>query len=71
MRKPSRNCEGCRFWSEMIAEAAPAGVRALCLNDASGSFSTYTYGPDRCDQWQEGSLGAIDQPGGNPYADGA
>ena len=68
MRDPSTTCSGCRFWSEMIAESVPAGVRAMCLNESSGSFSTYTLGRHRCEHWQDGQLGAIDQPGGDPYA---
>ena len=66
----TRNCKGCRYWSEMVAQSIGGGpVQAMCLSPASPNRGKYT-GPTRvCDQWAEGSLGAIDSPGGDPYAD--
>lgn len=66
----TRNCKGCRYWSEMVAQSIGGGpVQAMCLSADSPNRSKYT-GPSRvCDQWAEGGLGAVDQPGGNPYAD--
>ncbi len=66
----TRNCKGCRYWSEMVAQSIGGGpVQAMCLNQASPNRAKFT-GPTRvCDQWAEGSLGAVDDPGGNPYAD--
>lgn len=64
----TRNCKGCRYWSEMVAQSVGGGpVQAMCLNQASPNRAKFT-GPTRvCDQWTEGGLGAVDQPGGNPY----
>lgn len=64
----TQNCKGCRFWSEMLAEGDAIGVRAVCLNSASPASGNYTRGGTTCAQWVEGSMGAIDQPGGDPYA---
>lgn len=67
----TRNCHGCRFWSEMIAEYNGAtGMRAMCIAprgpDAPNS-GKYTGKLATCAAWQEGSLGAVDDPGGDPY----
>jgi len=64
----STNCKGCRFWSEMIAQAIGGGpVQAMCLAQDGPHSGKYTTGAMRCEKWQEGSLGAIDDPTGNPY----
>lgn len=63
----TRDCKGCRYWSEMLAQSLGGGpVQAMCI---SGGKLTgkYTTGRMTCDAWQEGSLGAVDQPGGDPY----
>lgn len=57
----TRTCSGCRYWSEMIAESAPGGIRAMCL--AIGEPTKYRYGRESCDSWASGHLGAIDEPG--------
>jgi len=64
----TKNCKGCRFWSEMIAQANGNGVEAYCLSDHTASPSGYTPAFHTCDGWEEGSEGAVDDPGGNPYA---
>lgn len=58
------DCKGCRFWSEMVAQAGGdiIGVQAMCLNPKSELKSTYTHGSRRCDEWKSGHLGAIDEP---------
>lgn len=63
----TRNCYGCRFWSEMIARCDGGGpVLAACLAQTAGGIH-YRPGTYSCNLYQEGSLGAIDDPGGNPY----
>jgi len=65
----TRDCEGCRFWSEMVAQAIGGGpIQALCINGKSPLSGKYTTKRMTCEAWQEGSLGAVDQPGGDPYA---
>ena len=61
----TKNCKGCRYWSEMLAIADGCGpMKAMCLSDTKRGF---TPGSFKCESWEEGSLGAIDDPGGNPY----
>jgi len=65
----TRNCKGCRYWSEMIAQAIGGGpVEAMCLNQDAPSKGKMRPGWfHECTAWEEGSLGAVDDPGGNPY----
>lgn len=62
------NCHGCRFWSELIARSLRGcAPEAMCLAPKSPHYTRYTTRDMRCSAWAEGSLGAIDDPGGNPY----
>lgn len=63
----TKNCKGCRFWSEMIAKFDEGSLQAFCLQPDSPHSNEYTQGFYKCNFWDEGSLGAIDDPGGNPY----
>lgn len=64
----TQNCHGCRFWSEMIAQALGGGpLQAMCLNPDSPMSGKYTSKRQACGNWREGSLGAVDDPGGDPY----
>lgn len=59
----TRNCAGCRFWSEMIAQCRGGGpVEALCLSDSSPHSGKYTTARITCDAWKSGHLGAVDDP---------
>lgn len=59
----TRNCNGCRFWSEMIAQANGGGVEALCLSDVSPLSGKYTPGWGICATgWKSGHHGAVDDP---------
>jgi hypothetical protein len=68
----TRNCKGCRYWSEMLAQALGGGpVQAMCLapdTPAAAMRSKYTSGHMRCDAWASGHLGAVDEPGQDPDA---
>lgn len=58
-----RNCGGCRFWSEMIAQSIGCGpIQALCLADGGPRRGKYTSGRDTCEAWKSGHHGAIDSP---------
>lgn len=60
----TRNCKGCKFWSEMIARAHGGGpVEALCLATGGQYSGKYTVASTRCDKWESGENGAIDEPG--------
>lgn len=66
----TKNCKGCRYWSEMIAQAMGGGpVQAMCLAQKpaplSGRFTTSSH---TCNAWASGHLGAIDEPGQDPRA---
>ncbi len=58
----TRNCAGCRFWSEMIAKCDGDGpVQAMCLGDGVLK-SRYTTARQTCKSWKAGHLGAVDEP---------
>jgi hypothetical protein len=60
----TRDCKGCRFWSEMIARAQGGGpVEAVCLSGTGSRAGQYTTGRNTCEAWESGHLGAIDEPG--------
>lgn len=63
----TRNCKGCRYWSEMVAMSDESGIRALCLNKASRNHAKFTAPVVTCDAWRDGPVGAVDDPAGNPY----
>lgn len=70
MRTPgSRDCGGCRYWSEMIAQAGggtrnPHGdLEAMCLAPSGVAANTYTRASDHCGSFAKNTLGAVDEPG--------
>jgi len=64
----TKNCKGCRYWSEMIARSNGGPVEAYCLAEigATPMARKYTTGSQKCDAWACGELGAIDEPGSDP-----
>jgi len=63
----TRNCAGCRYWSEMLAMCEGGGpVKAVCLMRDSKMFGKYTHPRQTCNAWASGHLGAIDEPGEPP-----
>ena len=58
----TKNCKGCRFWSEMIARSQGAGIAAYCLSDSGERKGKYTLGYETCSSYKSGHLGAIDEP---------
>jgi hypothetical protein len=67
MRTADRNCSGCRYWSEMLAQAGggtinPRGdVEAMCLSDGPRK-GKYTTAETTCDAYAKNSHGAVDDP---------
>ena len=58
-----KNCGGCRFWSEMIAQSIGCGpVEALCLSGSGSRAGKYTTERMTCEAWKSGHLGAVDDP---------
>lgn len=65
----TRDCKGCRYWSEMVAKCDGGGpVQAYCLAPIGSTprARTYTHGSQTCDAWASGEDGAIDDPGSDP-----
>lgn len=59
----TKNCAGCRYWSEMIAQSVNGGpVEALCLAAAGPLAGKYTTGGMTCSAWKSGHHGAVDEP---------
>jgi hypothetical protein len=59
----TRDCFGCRYWSEMIAQSIGGGpIEALCLCATSPHRSKYVTANQTCDAWASGHLGAVDDP---------
>lgn len=67
----TKDCKGCRYWSEMLAMCGPESggqVVAMCLSPDSPNKGKYTTKRGRCDKWASGHLGAVDEPGQDPEA---
>ena len=59
----TKNCAGCRFWSEMIAQSISGGpIEALCLSAVGRYSGKYTTARKSCAAWKSGHHGAIDDP---------
>ena len=59
----TKNCAGCRYWSEMIAKCEGGGsVEAMCLSNTSPLTGKYTHAGRSCEAWESGHHGAVDDP---------
>lgn len=59
----TRDCAGCRFWSEMIAQSIGGRpVEAMCLAETGRYAGKYTSARMKCDSWKSGHHGAVDDP---------
>lgn len=62
-RTSERNCSGCRYWSEMIAQSiGGAHVEALCLTPSGPAKGKYMVGTQTCNAFAKNSHGAVDDP---------
>lgn len=60
----TKNCKGCRYWSEMIARAGGGfPLSAMCLAADGPNSGQYSTANQTCEKWKSGELGAIDEPG--------
>ena len=63
-----RNCDGCRYWSDMIARAGggttnPRGdIEALCLAAGGPNASKYTTAEMTCSAFARDTAGKTDAP---------
>jgi hypothetical protein len=55
-----RNCAGCRYWSEMIAQSNGRGVEALCLAPEGPAAGEYMLGSQSCAAFARNVFGAVD-----------
>jgi hypothetical protein len=59
----TKNCAGCRFWSEMVAQCRGGGpVEAMCLSNVGPLKGKYTTARQTCPDWESGHHGAVDDP---------
>jgi hypothetical protein len=58
----TKNCAGCRYWSEMIAKCDGGPVVAMCLAPNAKTKGQYWSARMSCDSWASGEFGAIDSP---------
>ena len=58
----TKDCAGCRFWSELIAKGVAGRVLSMCLAERGPFFQDYTSALQACDGWKSGHLGAVDEP---------
>lgn len=60
----TKNCAGCRYWSETLAQSNRDGViEAYCLDQQSPNRNKYTEGRQSCCDFAAGFIGAVDSPG--------
>lgn len=64
MRTSERNCSGCRYWSEMIAQSIGGrDVEALCLApEGSPCKGKFMVGTQTCAAYAKNTAGAVDDP---------
>ena len=59
----TRDCKGCRYWSEMVAQSIGNSIGALCLAHGGEYSGKYTFSGMVCTKYASGEYGAIDEPG--------
>jgi hypothetical protein len=63
MRTNERNCSGCRYWSEMIAQSIGGrDVEAMCLATEGPAKGKYMVGTQTCPSFAKNTAGAVDDP---------
>jgi hypothetical protein len=63
MRGAGRDCGGCRYWSEMVAQSiGGADVEALCLAPEGPAKGWYTVATQTCPSFAKNTCGAVDDP---------
>lgn len=65
----TRNCAGCRFWSEMIAQSLGGGpMEAYCLAPIGSPLAAkFVTAHTTCTAWKSGHHGAVDEPSEDGY----
>jgi len=59
----TKDCKGCRYWSEMIAMADGGGpIKAMCLSTDGPRNGQFVTGHQTCTDWKSGHYGAVDDP---------
>lgn len=66
-RQKNKNCGGCRYWSELLAQAVGGGpLEAYCLAEDGPDGGKYTQERHHCDAYEDAFGCAIDTPGLEP-----
>lgn len=63
----TKDCKGCRYWSEMIAAYGGGHDGAMCLAPDGPKRQKYMSHWMTCDHWKSGHHGAVDEPSENGY----
>ena len=64
-----RQCQNCRYWSEMKARVRGGSLDAVCVAPVDPSATQqgqFTNSSQTCAAWRTGILGAIDKPNTDP-----
>jgi len=67
--RATTNCAGCRYWSELKAQARPGrAVEAVCIapRAMTAMSGAYVTGLNSCAGWASGHDGAVDDPKKDP-----
>jgi hypothetical protein len=61
----TRQCAGCRFWSDMVATHEQGVLKAMCLiaDHHFPNSGNMVEESDFCDGWKSGHYGPIDEDG--------
>ena len=63
MPSTDRNCGGCRYWSEMIAQSIGGrAVEALCLSPDGPAKGKYMVATQTCPEFAYDTAGKVDDP---------
>lgn len=58
-----KNCESCRFWSQMCAMTNNEGhITVLCLSSDGPKTNRFTEEHFVCLKWKENTIGSVDEP---------
>ena len=59
----TKDCRGCRYWSEMLAKCEGGEpVVAMCLAPDGPHEGKYKSARMTCSAWKSGHYGAVDDP---------
>jgi hypothetical protein len=64
----AEQCENCRYWSQMLAQALDGGpIEAWCLSEDGPKRGRYVRANDHCPSWKTNIHGSVDE--GHDYGE--